>query len=279
MIYTYTRLGSKLECQYMSYVSARNNTRQPQRGSSTRSTSTCTSSFQVVRKKTTESVPRKHHRDFFTHMPCAMCHVCVWEATYRAPCLLRVSSFFSLSSAFSQRLSSLSSFLFSLFAHVSPLSLSPQLADPHAMPHALCAAFYVCTTRGELRHRHARTPPAPTRPHTPHRSIKPEATPWRHTGAAPTLHKATAQRVLALRRRAAWDKETHATTMTTTTRHTRAHAHDTRHGARFSVLFFSRLPFSLARLRLHLFLLQWFVSFVIPPLFVHSSPRGATTSS
>jgi hypothetical protein len=112
------------------------------------------------------------------------------------------------------------------------------------MPHALCAAFYVCTTRGELRHRHARTPPARTRPHTPHRSIKPEATPWRHTGAAPTLHKATAQRVLALRRRAAWDKETHATTMTTTTRHTRAHAHDTarrtaRMTARGSRFFFS----------------------------------------
>lgn len=162
MIYTYTRLGSKLECQYMSYVSARNNTRQPQRGSSTRSTSTCTSSFQEVRKKPTGSIPRKHHREFFTHVPCAMCvcgklHI---ESRVALSCACLLSS---LSSAFSQRLSSLSSFLFSLFAHVSPLSLSPQLADPHA----LCAAFYVHHTRrrAPTRTRTRPQPPPGPRPH------------------------------------------------------------------------------------------------------------------
>ena len=185
-------------------------------------------------KKTYRKHPEEaSSRIFYT---CAMCHVCVWEATYRVPCLLAARVFFLLFLALSLSVCRRSP----LFSFRSCLSAFSAASRPSRHASRSMRCLYVCTTRGELRHRHARTPPAPTRPHTPHRSIKPEATPWRHTGAAPTLHKATAQRVLALRRRAAWDKETHATTMTTTTRHTRAHAHDTaRMTARGSRFFFS----------------------------------------
>ena len=99
--------------------------------------------------------------------------------------------------------------------------------------------------------------------------------PTQSDGAART--RAAAARRMGQRNTRNNNDDNHTTHTSARTRHGASNgAHD---GARFSVLFFSRLPFSLARLRLHLFLLQWFVSFVIPPLFVHSSPRGATTSS
>jgi hypothetical protein len=104
-------------------------------------------------KKTYRKHPEEaSSRIFYT---CAMCHVCVWEATYRVPCLLAARVFFLLFLALSLSVCRRSP----LFSFRSCLSAFSAASRPsrHASRSMRCL---LCV-------HHTRRAPTPTRAHPP----------------------------------------------------------------------------------------------------------------